>query len=252
MLKGISRFFGTTFLSLGFTLLILSIFVLGLFGELDNFKAGLPNVVRDSLREYGYDNLLNENQQLRQVDELCELNSGLQDCEQLNAIKKDPGSLVEREEYKAQLEQFNLQLDDAINIAIGYEDEVRLARIIAVVLLIIGGILIYLGSVDIFSAGKSIGFSLGFSGLLSYFVYSYGIAYGGDAAKALIEEKTANISGLMNVMAENGYEYVMGFVQASLDKVAMLSLIIGIFGVLLLVGCWIMKMQKFKKEETRK
>src|SRR3989344_5861361 len=61
----ISWFFGTTFLSLGFTLLLLSVFALGLYNGLDEFKTGLPGVVKDSIREYGYENLLNDNEQLR-------------------------------------------------------------------------------------------------------------------------------------------------------------------------------------------
>jgi len=252
MLKGISRFFGTTFLSLGFTLLLLSVFALGLYNGLDEFKTGLPGVVKDSIREYGYENLLNDNEQLRQVDEYCRGNAEMQDCKELELLKKDPGLLVEREEFKPQIEQFNLQLENAVDAARAYEDKVKLARIVAIALLVLGGLLIYFASFELLIAGRTIGFSLMFSGLVSFLLYEYGIPYGADAAEGLIAEQTAQASGLMKVIIENGYEYILGFLQTGLNKVAMLSLWIGIFGALSGLGCWILKMQKFKKEETRK
>src|SRR3989338_4695633 len=100
MLKKIARFFGTSFLSLGLTLLLVSFFALGLYAGLDDFKAGLPEVVRDSLREYGAEKLIAESEDLQQVARLCQVNPGMKECEQFAAFRRDPALLLEQPQFR--------------------------------------------------------------------------------------------------------------------------------------------------------
>lgn len=253
MLKGIARFFGTSFLSLGLTLLLVGYFALGLYAGLDDFKAGLPELVRDSLREYGADKIIAENADLQQVAQLCQTNPGLAECGQLAAFKRDPAVLLEQPQIQEQFQQLQQQIDVVIEQAERYREQAQLGFYAGIGLLILGGALVWLGSPGFFAAGKTLGWSLGFSGLFSFLLYQYGVSVGLDVAgKQLVEGLTGSLSGVYAVLADNAYQYVLGFVEVGLTRVAYLALGIAIAAFLLALVCWWMQKQRFKKAVTRK
>lgn len=253
MLKGIARFFGTSFLSLGLTLLLVSYFVLGLYVGLDDFKAELPEVVKDSLREYGADNIIAENANLQQTAQLCRVNPGLEECKFMDKLRQDPGLLLELPEFQGQVQQLQQQIDVAIAQAAQYREQAQLGFFGGIGLLVLGVVLVWLGGSGFLAAGKTIGWSLGFSGLFSFLLYQYGVPAGLDAGgKQLVEGLTGSLSGVYAVLADNAYQYVLGFVQVGLSRVAFLSLGIAIGAFVLALVCWWMQKQRFKKEVTRK
>ena len=253
MLKKIARFFGTSFLSLGLTLLLVGFFVLGLYAGLDDFKAGLPGVVQDSLREYGAERLIAESPELQQAAQLCRVNPGLKECEQLEAFQQDPAILLEQPQFQEQYQQFQQQIDLAIEQAEQYREQTQLAFYGGIGLLFFGILLVWFGSAGFLAAGKTLGWSLGFSGLFSFLLYQYGLPAGLDVAgKQLLENLTGSLSGLYGILADHAYLYVVGFVQEGLTRVAYLALGIMVAGLALWMICWVVEKQRFKKAVTRK
>lgn len=227
--------------------------MLALYGNVDELKTGLPEVVRDSLREYGAEKIIAENPELQQAAQFCKLKPEFAECNQFTAFKKDPATLLEQPQIQEQYQQFQEQIDAAIEQGGKYEQQAQLGFMGGIGLLILGGLLVWLGSAGLLAAGKSLGWSLGFSGLFSFLLYQFGVPAGLDAVgKQLLESLTGNLSGLYGVLADNAYQYVIDFVLAGLSRVAGLALGIAVAGFVVALICWLVEKQKFKKVAAKK
>ena len=248
MLKGISKFFGTTFLGLGLILFLSVFFVSGLIENVDDIKPGINDVVKASLREYGFDNMIKDNPGVSQAIEACKFAPGVKECSKIDELKQDPGLLLDLPESKAQFEQFSGQFDEITGMIKGYNDKVKLAKIIAIVLVILGLVLIYLGTLELVLFGISAGFTIASASLLSFVFYKYLFIYILDAAKNTIIPTKSGIEG---VLIKNAYNYIVGFFNAMLDKTAMISLALFIITMVLAVICVIIKKKRFKKQDKK-
>jgi len=157
-LQSLSKFFGRVFFGIGLSLLLLGIFAQAAFGTIDSLKGKTKTVVENIITSPENLDLLiqialPQGVSLEQFKQLCEVDSSTEECKQLEQLTKDPKAFIKskpqlQKQLDDQVNPIDQQVNGLIDQAKSYGTYITYTLIFAVILIILGIILVYLGSMN--------------------------------------------------------------------------------------------------------
>ena len=249
-LQSLSKFFGRIFFGLGISLLLLGIFTQAALGTIDSLKGKTGVVVEELITAPENLDLLAQSAlppgtSIEQFKQLCEINPNTEECKMFKQFTENPKAFIQsqpelQKQLDTQINQIDQKVGDIIDNVKLYSKYVSYLFIIAIVLIILGIVLVYVGFMD----WKESAYSLSVRGaiaaglaLVYYKLGQYLIA--GDTISKQIGFDASLVEPLQKVILE--------WINPVFNKVFFISLGLTVFFIICAVGLYFFKKKDLKK-----
>ncbi|MBI2106612.1 hypothetical protein HYT57_01395 [Candidatus Woesearchaeota archaeon] len=157
-LQSLSKFFGRVFFGLGLSLLLLGIFAQAALGTIDSLKGKTRTVVEEIITtpenlDLLVQSTLPSGTSIDQFKQLCESNPNTEECIQFKQFTDDPKAFIQsqpelQQQLDSQVNQIDQKVSEIIDKAKLYGDYFNYSLILAIVLIVLGIVLVYIGLMD--------------------------------------------------------------------------------------------------------